>query len=74
MSKQSWPVVRKRVYPNGTTGWIVDCRMEGKGERLTLKTKAEAVTAAEQARVKRQNEGQSLSPWLRLIARTPRPP
>jgi integrase/recombinase XerD len=33
--------------------------MEGKGERLTLKTKAEAVTAAEQARVKRQNEGQS---------------
>jgi integrase/recombinase XerD len=59
MAKQPWPIIRKRVYPNGSVGWIVDCRMDGRGERVTLKTKAEAMTAAEQARVKRQNEGQS---------------
>ena len=58
MAKQSWPVVRKRVYPNGSVGWTVDCRFDNQGERLTLKSKAEAQTAAEQARTKRQNEGQ----------------
>ncbi len=59
MAKQSWPIIKKRVYPNGTIGWTVDCRMEGRGERLTFKSKTEAQTAAEQARIKRQNEGQS---------------
>ena len=30
MAKQSWPTIRKRVYPNGSIGWIVDCRFDGK--------------------------------------------
>ncbi len=58
MAKQSWPVIRKRVYPNGSVGWVVDCRFDGQGERLTHKSKSEAQTIAEQARIKRQNEGQ----------------
>ncbi len=57
MAKQSWPVVRKRIYPNGSVGWIVDCRFDGKGDRLTFKRQVEAHTAADQARIKRQNEG-----------------
>lgn len=59
MAKKSWPVIKKRVYPNGSIGWTADCRINGVGERLTFKTRAEAETAAEQARVKRVNEGQS---------------
>ena len=59
MAQTTWPPIRQRTYPNGTAGWMVDCRFDGRGGRLTFKTKAEAQTAAEQARIKRRNEGRS---------------
>ena len=57
MAKQTWPKVQKVHHKNGTEAWQVDTRFKGRGERLYFKTKIEATTAADQARVKRQNEG-----------------
>jgi integrase len=59
MRKQSWP----RIRPRGKS-FIVDTRMmvDGvivSGERSTFKTKGEAETYAQQARVKRDNDGKA---------------
>lgn len=57
MATQSWPKLKKVLHKNGAEAWQVDTRLKGKGERLYFKTRVEAATAAEQARIKRQNEG-----------------
>ena len=58
MANQAWPKVLKMRHKNGTEAWQVDTRFKGTGGRLYFKTKVEAQTAAEQAKIKRQNEGQ----------------
>ncbi len=71
MATQTWPKVTKVQHKNGTDAWQVDTRYKGAGERLYFKTKIEATTAAEQARIKRQNEGQgafSMAPADRVDA------
>ena len=57
MAIQAWPKVQRVHHKNGTEAWQVDTRLKGKGERLYFKTRVEATTAADQARIKRQNEG-----------------
>lgn len=58
MKKPSWPKI-KRVTKNGREMFLVDCRINGKGERHYFDTKKEADTDAEAQRVKRINEGNS---------------
>ena len=67
-------MVRKQIYPNGAIGWIVDCRFDGKGDRFTFKSKIEAQTAVEQAKVKRQNEGQGAFSMYQPTVPMPRKP
>ena len=53
-----WPKLYKRSYPTGQVGYVVDLGLiEGKRDRQTFKTKEEAETHAEKARIQRQNEG-----------------
>ena len=59
MGKQSWPAVKKVTYKGGTPAYLVDTRVRGQGERLFFPTRTEADTAAEQARIRRRNEGNS---------------
>jgi integrase len=54
--KKNWPKI-KRVINHGSTAWLVDCRINGKGERLFFATKSEAEGEAVTQRVKRLNEG-----------------
>ena len=56
---QRWPYIKKRIYPNGATGWTVDARTKLGGERKTFSTLAEAETYAGQCRTRRGNEGLS---------------
>ena len=56
-SKSQWPRIKEARHKNGTKAWMVDARIDGRGERLFFKTKVEAETRAEQFRVKRKNEG-----------------
>jgi integrase len=56
MKKHTWPKV-KRVNKNGRAMFLVDCRINGKGERHYFETKTEADTDAEAERIKRGNEG-----------------
>jgi integrase len=56
-SKQRWPFIRKRVYPNGAIGWLVDSRTKTGGVKKVLPTIAEAETYAQQCRVERDNNG-----------------
>lgn len=53
-----WPKVYTRRYPSGQVAYIVDLGfINGKRERHTKDTLDEARTFAEQARIKRSNEG-----------------
>jgi integrase len=56
-TKKQWPRIRDARHKNETRAWLVDARINGKGERYFFKTKAEAETKAEQLRATRQNEG-----------------
>jgi integrase len=56
MKKKTWPPVKK-VEKNGRDMFMVDCRINGKGERHYFDTKKEADTDAEAQRIKRTNEG-----------------
>ena len=57
MKSKPWPVIRKVKHKNGTTAWLVDCRINGKGQRLFYGTKVEAETEAEHKRIERGNSG-----------------
>src|SRR5436190_10419056 len=53
-----WPKVYTRTYPSGQVAYIVDLGfVNGKRERHTEDSLEEARTYAEQARIKRNNEG-----------------
>lgn len=56
-AKQRWPFIKKRVYPNGAIGWMVDARTATGGERRTFETQTDAETFAAQCRIRRTNEG-----------------
>ena len=56
---QIWPCIRPVTNKDGSTSYQVDTRLNGEGARLSFSTKAAAQTAAEQARIKRRNEGDS---------------
>lgn len=55
--RSQWPRIKEARHKNGTKAWMVDARIDGRGERLFFKTKVEAETRAEQFRVTRKNEG-----------------
>lgn len=56
--QQSWPHVYTRTYPSGQVAYVVDLGLiDDRRERQAFKTKEEADTFAEQARIKKQNEG-----------------
>jgi integrase len=57
MRTKTWPVVRKVKHNNGTMAWLVDCRINGKGERLFYPTRIEAETRAELKKNERRNNG-----------------
>lgn len=53
-----WPKLYKRSYPSGQVGYVVDLGLvNGRRDRQTFKTKEEADTHAEKARIQKQNEG-----------------
>jgi integrase len=54
--KKQWPSV-KETMNHGSKVFLVDARINGKGERRFFATKAEAKVFAEAERAKRQNEG-----------------
>jgi len=54
--KNQWPPV-KAVKNHGKTRFMVDCRINGKGERKYFDTRADAKAEAATQRVKRINEG-----------------
>jgi integrase len=56
MKKHTWPKI-KRVTKNGREMFLVDCRINGKGERHYFDTKKEADVDADAQRIKRANEG-----------------
>ena len=56
---QIWPRVRPAKNKDGSTSYMVDTRLAGRGKRLFYDTKTEAQTVAEQMRIKRRNEGDS---------------
>lgn len=65
MKKQSWPTIRERKGGKAKV-WIVDTRIRRdggrtveSGARIAFKTKGEAETFAQQARVKRDNDGKA---------------
>jgi integrase len=67
--RQPWPKISRVKHKNGTTAWLVDGRIAGKGERCFFKTRVEADTKAEQLRATRKNEGaESLALPSRLRA------
>jgi integrase len=56
--KRSWPNVYTRVHRSGQASYVVDLGLiNGKRERPSFKTKAEADTFAELKRTERQNQG-----------------
>jgi len=69
---EKWPKIRK-FTKNGSLGYLLDARIQGKGERLFFTVKSDAETKAEALRVKRFNEGKSgvnIPDWLRIEALT----
>lgn len=65
MKRQSWPTIRERKGGKAKV-WIVDTRIRRdggrtieSGARTAFKTKGEAETFAQQARIKRDNDGKS---------------
>jgi len=58
--KRSWPNVYTRIHRSGQSSYVVDIGLiNGKRERPSFKTKAEADTFAELKRTERQNQGTS---------------
>ena len=56
--KRSWPNVYSRKHRSGQVGYMVDLGLiNGKRERYSFKTKAEADTFAELKKTERQNQG-----------------
>src|SRR5208282_2859929 len=56
--KRSWPNIYTRVHGSGQASYVVDIGLiNGKRERHSFKTKAEAGTFAELKRTERQNQG-----------------
>ncbi len=57
-TKHTWPKIRARTHRSGNSGYLVDLgKINGKRERHSFKTKAEANTFAELKRVERANQG-----------------
>src|SRR5438093_2464666 len=59
--RQPWPNVYSKVNPGGSTSWIVNLGQLNGGprERYFYKTKEQADTFSEQARLQKQNQGLS---------------
>ena len=55
--KSQWPRIRLARHRSGGQAWLVDARIQGKGERYFFKTKIEAETKAGLLRTQRKNEG-----------------
>src|SRR5262245_31645637 len=55
--KKNWPPIRPVRYPNGTTVYLVDARVNGAGKRHFFELKKDAETKAQQLRTQRLNEG-----------------
>lgn len=56
--EDQWPKIRE-VIKNGRRMFLVDARIQGKGERFFFDTKTHAETKADALRVKRVNEGKA---------------
>jgi integrase len=56
--KTAWPKIKK-VTKNGKTCFLVDARIDGKGERRFFPTRQEAEGFAHLCKVRRKNEGQA---------------
>lgn len=56
-AKKLWPPIHEVTYTNGDTRWQVRYQLNGKRTSEVFKTKAEAVAAAAQIRLKIANEG-----------------
>jgi integrase len=56
MKKKTWPPI-KTVTKNGKKLFLVDLRVGGRGERRYFKRRPEAKTCADQARIRRANQG-----------------
>lgn len=65
--KKAWPKIAK-VQKNAKPAFLVDARIDGKGERRFFSTKAEAEGFAQICRVRRKNEGQGANVDARLAA------
>jgi integrase len=52
-----WPQIRDVAHRTGAKAWLVDARINGKGQRYFFKSKVEAETKAAELRVSRRNEG-----------------
>ena len=66
-----WPLVRSVTHKNGTKAWLVDTRINGRGERLFFKSRVEADAHADILRTKRMNDGKigvQISERLRIEA------
>ncbi len=56
--KRSWPHVYTRSHPTGQTSFVVDLGLiNGKRERRSFKTKAEADSFADQKKTEKENQG-----------------
>ena len=67
--KRSWPNVYTRVHGSGQASYVVDIGLiNGKRERHSFKTKAEAGTFAELKRIERQNQGAAALAMPQAIA------
>jgi integrase len=56
--KRSWPNIYPRTHRSGSISWVVDLgEIDGKRQRHSFLTKEEANTCAEQAKIKKVNEG-----------------
>lgn len=56
-AKKLWPPIHEVTYTNGDTRWQVRYQLNGKRTNEVFQTKAEAVAAAAQIRLKIANEG-----------------
>jgi integrase len=52
-----WPQIRDVAHRTGAKAWLVDARINGKGQRYFFKSKVEAETKTAELRVSRRNEG-----------------
>jgi len=67
LMNKNWPIIRK-TKNHGKAAFLVDSRIQGKGERRFFDTKAEAEGFAALCRIRRKNEGTGASVDSRLAA------